>query len=153
MKISQQTLDIIVHINEFANNKLKNINDVSLLLESSNNNDNGKQLFKDFIFTAKYLNGLGKIMMNNMSGNSMTQVKEEEKAVIESSADKVREEYKKNLEKFISQINFLISGINEIEKKSFSERYLNMTRTSLVNLTSLIYDLSWVKKYYNEKGL
>jgi hypothetical protein len=153
MELSQETRNIIIDINGFSNNKLKNINDVSLLLEASLKNDANRKLFKDLIFIAKYLNGLGKIMMNSISGNAGASVKEEDKPVIESSAEIIRGEYKKNIEQFVNALNQLLSQAGKDNNIAFKDRYLNMTKTSLLNLTSLIYDLSWVKKYYNEKGL
>lgn len=153
MEITQETRNIIIDINEFSNNKLKNRNDVSLLFEALRKDDSNKQLFKDLIFTAKYLNGLGKVMMNSMTGKIDAQFREEDKAVMESSAEKIREEYQKNIELLISQINTLLLQTDKDDMLSFKDRYLSMTRSSMVNLTSLIYDLSWVKKYYNEKKI
>ncbi|RPI14843.1 MAG: hypothetical protein EHM58_15470 [Ignavibacteriae bacterium] len=153
MNISQKTKDIIFDIIEFSGNKLKNTNDVSLLLEASAKDDMSRQSFKDLIFTAKYLNGLGKIMMNSVVGNNNNKDNKENKAVIGNSADKIRDEYKKNIEHLTTRLNYFLSLVDENNKNAFTNRYLNMTRTAMVNLTSLIYDLSWVKKYFNEKGM
>lgn len=153
MELSIETRNFIIEINEFSHNKLKNINDVSLLVETSRKDKEGKKLFSELIFSAKYLNGLGKILMNSITGDKDTVSNEKEKTLIKNSAGKVKDEYKKNIELLINQINELLSKADKDDKMSFADRYLNMTRTSMINLTSLIYDLSWVKKYYNEKGI
>jgi hypothetical protein len=59
----------------------------------------------------------------------------------------------KNIEHFIDQLNIILKDFDEIDKSAITGKYLKYTRTSMINLTSLIYDLSWVKKYNNEKGL
>ena len=67
MKLSENTVNLILEIKEYSGNKLKNEADVSLLIECASSNEK-KELFDDMIFTAKYLNGLGKILHSNMAG-------------------------------------------------------------------------------------
>jgi hypothetical protein len=51
--------------------------------------------------------------------------------------------------KLNSQISDIIANVPDEDKQNFENKYLAMNRTSLINLTNLIYDLSWVKKYLN----
>lgn len=149
MKLSGNTENLILEIKEYSGNRLKNEADVSLLIESSNTGDK-QNLFEEMIFTAKYLNGLGKILHSNMG--AVSQAKEKDEGNIDENAEeKIRDEFKQNMLKFISQLSEISKGLTGDEKQSFSEKYLSMNSASLVNLTSLIYDLSWVKKYMNSR--
>lgn len=147
MKISESTNDFIFELNEFSKNKVKNIYEVSCLIELSAGEENSRN-FKDIIFTAKYLNGLGKVLHQ-----SITSPSGEDKNVKLNSADKVREEYKNNITHFTDQLNLYLQNADADFKKEFENKFLSLNRTSLVNLTTLIYDLSWVKMFYNSKSL
>ncbi len=147
MEISANTTGLILDIKEFSGDKLKNENDITLLIELAGKSGN-QGLFNEMIFTAKYLNGLGKILHSNISSALQ---KPGETKLDENAEEKIRNEFSQNVMKLSKQVSKLISGMENDEKKSFDEKYLSMNRTSLVNLTNLIYDLSWVKQYYNSK--
>jgi len=149
MKISESTASLVLDIKKFSGGKLKNEQDISILIEASLTGEN-KKLFDEMIFTAKYLNGLGKILHSNMT-NAVQQAGTAEDKIDENAEEKIRNEFKQNMIKFTSQISELINNIPPEDKKSVEDKYLAMNRTSLVNLTTLIYDLSWVKKYMNSK--
>jgi len=149
MKISESITNLVLDIKKFSAAKLKNEQDISILLEASLYGDN-KKLFDEMIFTAKYLNGLGKILHSNMTNAAPQSVTTEDK-MDENAEEKIRNEFKQNMIKFTSQISKLINDFPSEDKNSVEDKYLAMNRTSLVNLTSLIYDLSWVKKYFNSR--
>ncbi len=146
MKISENTTQIILNIKKFSGSKLKNDRDVSILIEASSERDK-KKLFEDTVFTAKYLNGLGKILHSNHS--AAPEAKTNGSIIDENAEEKIKNEFKQNMLKLNSQISDIITNVPDEDKKSFENKYLAMNRTSLINLTSLIYDLSWVKKYLN----
>jgi hypothetical protein len=145
MNISESTNDFIIELNEFSNNKIKNIYEVSCLIELSVKEVNKKN-FKDIIFTAKYLNGLGKVLHQSITSTSNS-----DNNVKLNSAEKVREEYTNNITHFTSRLNLYMQNADEDFKKEFENKFLSLNRTSLVNLTTLIYDLSWVKMFFNSK--
>jgi hypothetical protein len=147
MEISENTTELILDIKEFSGDKLKNENDVSILLETTSRSGN-HGLFNEIIFTAKYLNGLGKILHSNIS---TALIQGSEHKLDDNAEDKIRNEFSQNVVKLSKQITKLTSGMESEEKKRFGDKYLSLNRTSLVNLTNLIYDLSWVKQYYNSK--
>ena len=149
MKLSENTVNLILEIKEYSGNKLKNEADVSLLIECASSNEK-KELFDDMIFTAKYLNGLGKILHSNMAGIRNTNGNGEDK-IEENAEEKIKNEFRQNMLKLTSQLSDLSAGISGDEKRAFNGKYLSMNSESLVNLTNLIYDLSWVKKYMNSK--
>lgn len=143
MKISGTTTDTVLDIKEFSGNKLKNELDISLLIESSAGRE---KLLNDTSFTAKYLNGLGKILH---SANPAAGI--DGKTIDEDARDKIRNEFQQAMMKLTLQLSEIIKDIPADDKKAFEDKYLAMNRTALVNLTTLIYDLSWVKKYLNVK--
>jgi hypothetical protein len=143
MKISGTTTDTVLDIKEFSGGKLKNEHDISLLIEASSGRE---KLFGDTSFTAKYLNGLGKILHSaNPAAGS------DGKRIDEDAKEKIRTEFKQAMMKFTLQLSEIIKDIPADDKKNFEDKYLAMNRTALVNLTTLIYDLSWVKKYLNSR--
>lgn len=148
MNISEQTAKIISEIKKFSAGKLKNEQDVSILIEASSASSKQK-LFEDMIFTAKYLNGLGKILHSNRMTSLKTN--EDKEKMSENAEEKIKNEFRQNMIKLNSQITDLLESIPADDKKYFNEKYQSLNRTSLVNLTNLIYDLSWVKKYLNSK--
>ena len=152
MKISGKTNDIMLELNEFSGSKIKNISELSQLIEITDAMKQDK-LFYDIQFSAKYLNGLGKILHSNIavstdknsngSGNTPENIEAKEK---------IKDEFKKNMQKITNDLKKL-TGMSDDEnfRKNFEEKFLTLSRTSLHNLTTLIYDLSWLKKYNNSK--
>lgn len=148
MNLSSSTSTLLEDIIKFSGNKIKKRDDVALILELTSSEENA-QLLKDLVFTAKYLNGLGKIIhsgLPNLTNNNPQAIKS---SVREDSIEKVRHEYKINLQKFSSQLKDILNNSSIPEISDFRNRYLAMTQESMVNLTTLIYDLCWVKKYMN----
>jgi hypothetical protein len=149
MEISKKTEDIIVELNEFSGSKIKNTLDLSYIIEIAEKSGKEK-LFYDILFTAKYLNGLTRILQSNVA-HTTNPKKSEPIASPEEAKEKIMGEYKKNVIKFTAYLNDLLIEADEVVKADINERYLILNRTSMINLTSLIYDLSWLKKFYNSK--
>jgi len=151
MKISDKTQEKMLELNEFSGSKIKNIQDVSYLIEITDISKQNK-LFYDIQFAAKYLNGLGKILQGNIAistdKNSNGSGKTPESFEVK---EKIKEEFKKNMKKITDDLKKLIAYSDETFRAEFENKYLTLSRTSLQNLTTLIYDLSWLKKYNNSK--
>lgn len=148
MNLSEKTTKIISEVVEFSGSKLKSELDISILIEASLEKDK-KKLFDELVFTAKYLNGLGKILHSKHTASQT--IKNNGAGLDENAEEKIKDEFKQSLLKLSSQISDIIKNIPAEDKKNFNDKYLAMNRTSLVNLTNLIYDLSWVKKYLNSR--
>ena len=152
MSIPQNIPELIRELTTFSHNKLKNQDDISILLEISHS-DNKKQLLNDLIFTAKYLNGLGKILHTGPQKLSdLAKGKDAKSSIQQDSLVKVKKEYQTNLEKFIKLLTEMVEHKNEDKYEPFKQKYFKLTQESMVNLTTLIYDLCWLKKYTNEKN-
>lgn len=111
------------------------------------------KLFYDIQFAAKYLNGLGRILQSNVA--LTTQKKPgsngEEPPTADEAREKIMGEYKANMIKLTNYLKDLLLDADEADRKEIEEKYLSLSRTSMVNLTTLIYDLSWLKRYLNSK--
>ncbi len=152
MKISDKTKKTIEELYVYSGNKLKNVIELMVLIEIADQSGKDK-LFYDIQFAAKYLNGLGRILQSNVA--LTTQKKPGSNGGEQPTADEAREkimgEYKANMMKFTNYLKDLLLDADEADRKEIEEKYLSLSRTSMVNLTTLIYDLSWLKRYLNSK--
>ena len=152
MKISPKTKKIIEELYLFSDSKLKNVPEMMLLIELTERSGKDK-LFYDLQFAAKYLNGLGRILQSNVA--ITTQKKPgsngEEPPTAEEAREKIMKEYKTNMIKFTNYLKDLLLDADQADRKEIEEKYLTLSRTAMVNLTTLIYDLSWLKRYLNSK--
>jgi hypothetical protein len=152
LNISKKTREIVEELNSFSGSKIKNPDVVAALIQISSNSGKEK-LFYDLQFSAKYLNGLGKILQNNVAVT--TQKKPGENGGPMPSAEearlKVMNEYKTNIVKFQNYLKDILTDADETYRTELEEKFLALNRTAMVNLTTLIYDLSWLKKYNNSK--
>ena len=147
MSSSQKPGNLLQELIKFTGNKIKNPGDIEIILETSLQIEN--KSFDDLIFKAKYLNGLGKIIH---SGLSNMQLDEQKKSLVQDdSVEKVKNEFKINLKQFILMLKEFIKHSPDDVYKRFDEKYFNMDQASMVNLTTLIYDLSWIKKFRNSE--
>jgi hypothetical protein len=152
MKISGKSKDILTELREYSGGKIKNESDLLALIELAAVSDKDK-LFYDIQFTAKYLNGLGKILQTNvsLSSNKKPGSNGGPAPNADEAREKVMKEYKDNMMKFTAYLKDLLLDADAETRSVFDEKYLALNRSALVNLTTLIYDLSWLKRYYNSK--
>jgi hypothetical protein len=146
MTISETTRTLLDHLSKFSGLRLKNLQDLALLIELSHGRE---KILDDASFTAKYLNGLGRVLQKGIP--PPPPVDGDKAKTIEPDAMlKIRNEYKQNLKKLSEQLKDLTSKLERKEKDRFHSRFLSPTRESIGNLTNLIYDLSWLKIYKNK---
>ena len=153
MLVSPETQNLISELNKFSNSKIKNLNDLELLVEASKTSGKEK-LFDDIIFSAKYLNGLGRILQVGFNGGVRQGVNlngSKKEPISDDALDKIRNEYKQNLKKISNSLKDLIQSLEESECTEFTAKYLSLTRESMVNLSRLIYDLTWLKTFKNKR--
>lgn len=152
MKISDKTKKTIEELYIYSGNKLKNVIEVMVLIELAEQSGKDK-LFYDIQFAAKYLNGLGRILQSNVAITTQKKPGEngEEPPSAEEARAKIMGEYKANMIKFTNYLKDLLLDADEADRKEFEDKFLSLSRTSMVNLTTLIYDLSWLKRYLNSK--
>lgn len=140
-KLSNEAEQIISELKNFSGYNIKNTDDLTLLIEFSFTNE---RLFGEIIFTAKYLNGLERVLKRF---NQTASIEDREE-----SLNKLRDEYRKNILIFIGLLRKLLNdNKTHVTTANFERKYLSPEQNSMTNLISLISDLSWVKKFYNSK--
>lgn len=152
MKISDETTSIVNDLIGFSGSKIKNPEVIAALIQISANSSKEK-LFYDLQFSAKYLNGLGKILQSNVAVTTQKKLGENggPMPTAEEARLKIMNEYKANIVRFQNYLMDILMDADEKDKTQLEEKFLALNRTAMVNLTTLIYDLSWLKKYYNSK--
>jgi hypothetical protein len=99
-------------------------------------------------FIAKYLSGLGKILESNVQytgRNTQASIDPEQ------ARKNIMQEYRENLILFTDLLRKLIRETDDEFRAEMEKNYLSLNTGSVANINSLIYDLSWMKKYYNSK--
>ena len=154
MKISAETQDLMIELNDFSGHKLKNIDDLSYINEIALLSGNVK-IYYDLQFSAKYVNGLSKILQDNLSsglpGDGSSRLGERAGISQEDAAEKIKNEFKTNILKFTELLKELLMHADKETRTEFEKKYLSLTKESMLNLNTLIYDLSWLKKYNNSR--
>ena len=150
MKISSNTNKLIEELSQYSGGKLKNTSELAILVELAHNSGKDK-LFYDIQFIAKYLNGLGKILQSNVAVTTQKKPGSNGEAPLsaEETREKIMGEYKANMIKLTNYLKDMLIDAEEADRREMEEKYLALSRTSMVNLTTLIYDLSWLKRYLN----
>ncbi len=134
MKFSDKTVDLIFKINEFSGKRVKNVFEVSFLIESALSSEIKRKEFEDLIFTAKYVNGLKSVLSNRIiTGNEYM--------------EKMFDEFNKNFQKFLDQLKVMTF---ESMNKQYTGKYFALDQQSINNSMELIEDLSLCKTYFNE---
>ncbi len=149
MNISKKAKQKALEIREFSGSKIKNPDDLLILIEIGLAQDKAKQ-FEDIQFTAKYLNGLGKALKTNIS--NLANPKQNGKSVsAEDARKKIMDEFKANMKKLSEMLGEYIKDIDENMQADFTNKYLALNGEALQKLTTLIYDLSWMKALSNSR--
>jgi hypothetical protein len=129
--------ELLKKVDEFSNFKLQRRDDLQIIFTEGVKEKNNK-LFEDLVFTAKYIQGLMKVMK---MGHENSEVK---------SLEHVKIDLTKNMEKVVEQIRQIISDSSQSDKEYIDKTFLQMNPDAFKNLNDLLYDLDWTKKYLND---
>jgi hypothetical protein len=129
--------ELLKNVDEFSNFKLQRRDDLQIIFTEGVKEKNNK-LFEDLVFTAKYVQGLMKVMK---TGQENSEVK---------SLEHVKNDLSKNMEKVVDQIRQIISDSSQSDKDYINKTFLQMNPNAFKNLNDLLYDLDWTKKYLND---
>jgi hypothetical protein len=135
--MNQNINELVEEIEEHSGNQLKRKKDLSDLIHLGYSN-NQKELIEELSFSSKYVQGLFRVL-SKASGNKEIQ-----------NIGQIKSDLSANLEKVREKINRLLSNADESTRKYFRENYLQLSPQSLWNLTELLSDLEWTKKYFNQ---
>ncbi len=129
--------NFIDEVNSFSNNQLKRKEDLQKIYNESLTN-NTTHLFEEMSFTAKYINGLMKVLKSGIHNPEV------------QSLEHVKKDLTSNLNKLVEQISHILLHSEDEMKNYFNENYLKMTQDSFQKLNELITDLDWTKKFLND---
>ncbi len=137
MDIRPEISSYIDRINSFSQNRLQNIEDVSILLQLSR--DEGKEeIFDDLTFHAKFNYRVYGILKRTDPGSE--------------TYPKLSAELKEGIEKVSTLMRTLVKEAPDEVKERFIGRYFSMTHSGLDNLIRVAYDLSWIKNWQIDRG-
>jgi hypothetical protein len=125
-------------LKKFSGNKINNTEDLKFLISSVYKNNRVEE-FEQITFTAKYINGLKRVLKSG-SGNPEI-----------SNINQIREDLADNYNKITVQINKLLANEKEGSLLLFKQKYLGFDQESFTNLNSLLNDLEWCKMYQNQR--
>jgi hypothetical protein len=129
--------ELLKKVDEFSNFNLQRRDDLQIIFTEAVKEKNNK-LFEDLVFTAKYVQGLMKVMK---MGQENSEVK---------SFEHVKIDLTKNMEKVVEQIRQIILGSSQSDREYIEKNFLQMTAPAFSNLNELLSDLDWTKKYLND---
>lgn len=135
MNISANTKDIIDKINDSSDSFIKNNYEISILIEISFISDK-LSIFRDLIFTSKYVTGLKKVLSSSeISGNDFI--------------DRTYNDFNLNLQKVYNLLKQIIDNEESNSVIFFEKKYFKMDQESLKNMIELTEDLSICKECMN----
>ena len=129
--------ELLKKVDEFSNFKLQRRDDLQIIFTEGVKEENNK-LFEDLVFTAKYVQGLMKVMK---MGQENSEVK---------SLEHVKADLTKNMEKVVEQIRQIVAGSSQSDRDYIEKNFLQMTADAFKNLNELLSDLDWTKRYLND---
>ncbi len=134
--ISPKTEKLVREILSYSDKPIEHVYEITSLIETVLLNETTKE-FDDLIFTAKYVNGLKKVV----SGRIVNK---------DGYMEKMFAEFNINLQRVVDILKSIIAGSEDQIKKFFNEKYFNLNQKSMVNLMALVEDLAVCKEYFNK---
>ena len=127
---------LLEELEEFSGNRLKRKNDLSTLIRLGYTHGQD-EIIEDLSFTSKYVQGLFRVL-NRASGiNDVHNI------------DLIKTDLSNNIGKVKKQIEQLLTNADDPTKSYFTGNYLQLSQNCMFNLTELMSDLEWTKKYLN----
>ncbi len=133
----QISSDFVNDVEKFSKSKLNRKAELVRIYEEALKSGKEK-LFDDLTFTAKYVQGLMRIVK---SGSVNPDIK---------NIDSIKKDFTDNMNKVVSKIKEIISSADENMKTHFEQTYFEMSQQGFVNLAELLADLEWTKMYLND---
>ena len=131
---------LLNEINDFSlakGGQLKRKEDLNIIFEEISRN-NKEKLLEDLSFTAKYLQGLMRVLKK---GAQNPEIK---------SLEYVKSDYSLNIMKFTTQLKEILSESSGEMKEHFNKTFFELSQEGFQNLSELLSDLDWTKMYLNE---
>jgi hypothetical protein len=133
---SKLAAGIIDEIDEFSQNKLNKKADLKTLYSLSVTADKGKA-FDELSFTAKYAEGLMRVLKTGINNPDV------------KSLEHIKKDFTHNMQKIVDQLKEIVANADDQIKRYFEMTYFDMSQQGMQNLTLILSDLEWAKKYFN----
>jgi hypothetical protein len=127
---------IIEEIDDFSEHRLNKKTDLKTLYSLSIMLDEGKT-FEELSFTAKYAEGLMRVLKTGMNNPEV------------KSLEHIKKDFTHNMQKIVDQMKEIVVNADEQIKRYFEKTYFDMSQQGMQNLTLILSDLEWSKKYFN----
>ena len=134
----KNAVEFVNEVEKFSKSKLKRKAELIRIYEESLNNKK-EALFEDLVFTAKYVQGLLRIVNNDAVTSGINNI------------EQIKKDFSDNLNKVVDKIKEIISNTDENLKLHFEQTYFELSQQGFLNLSELLSDLEWTKLYMNEK--
>jgi hypothetical protein len=125
-------------IEKFSKTKLKRKAELLRIYEEAINRNN-EALFENLIFTAKYVQGLLRIVKSGTVSAGVNNV------------EQIKKDFSDNMSKAVSIIKEIIDAADERLKFHFEQTYFELTQQGFLNMSELLSDLEWTKIFMNDK--
>ncbi len=129
---SEETNNTVLEISDFSNGKLKNIFELSALIENSKRKE---KLFGDIIFRAKYLYGIVNVLSDAANSDIVN--------------DSLKSEFSSALLELKDLLSSYVSDIPE--KEMFEKKFFGMSQECMNDFIGFVIDLSYTKEYFNDR--
>ena len=130
------TAGIIEEIDDFSQHRLNKKTDLKTLYSLSIMEDEGKT-FEELSFTAKYAEGLIRILKTGINNPEV------------KNLEHIKKDFAHNMQKIVDQMKEIVVNTDEQIKRYFEITYFDMSQQGMQNLTLILSDLEWAKKYFN----
>ncbi|MDP3149530.1 MAG: hypothetical protein Q8N83_10425 [Ignavibacteria bacterium] len=124
-------------VERFSQHQLLVKSDLQTLVSSAINSLN-EELFFSIAFTAKYVQGLLRVIQQAGTNPEIKNLRQ------------IKNDLTENMEKITADLNTLLADSAKEVREKFKEKYLALTAESFANLRMLLNDLEWVKIYQNQ---
>ncbi len=130
--------DFINDIEIFSKKKLKRKIEVLRIYESAVQTHQ-ENIFEELAFTAKYVQGLLRIVKNHSGDAEITNI------------EKIRKDFSDNMELAVKQIKEITQNADDSFKIYLEENFFLLNQEGFINLTELLSDLEYVKLFLNDQ--
>ncbi len=134
---SEIAAQFVNEVEKFSHSKLKRKIELLRIYEEALKFNNEKE-FEDLAFTAKYVQGLLRVVKTGTINPEVQNI------------EQIKKDFSDNMNKTVDQIKKIIAGAGEDLKQHFEKTFFELTQDSFINFSELLSDLEWAKMYMNE---
>ncbi len=134
---SEIAAQFVNEVEKFSHSKLKRKIELLRIYEEALKFNNEKE-FEDLAFTAKYVQGLLRVVKTGTVNPEVQNI------------EQIKKDFSDNMNKTVDRIKKIIAGASEDLKLHFEKTYFELTQDSFINFSELLSDLEWAKMYLNE---